>query len=152
VFDQTPADELLVLIAAVLLACEIYALGMVRSLRRHIDGGSGDYLLRIVFRFGCFVTLAQTFTVVNSILRWSDRMGTYDARLLILLVGEMFISVAFFWTVWEIHRLPADRYGQHSPVSRPEQPKCLCKEIHDTVAGTGAGVDQGDPDAAVTPD
>ena len=147
--NQTIADELLVVAAALLLIFEIYALFMVRVLRRKIDGGSGDYLLRVVYRFGFFVVLGQSLTVLNALLRLSDPTGTYDTRLAVLLVGEIMLALAFLWTVWEIHHLPVDRYGQHSPALRPEQPECLCKEINDTVATTGAPVNQGDPDAPV---
>lgn len=147
--QQTPADELLVIAATALLFLEVYALRMVHVLRRKIDGGSGEYLLRVVFRFGFFVVLGQSLTVLNSILRLVDPEGTYDTRLIVLLVGEIILAIAFLWTVWEIHHLPADRYSQHSPACRTKQPECVCKEINDAISTAGTPVDQGDDNTPV---
>jgi hypothetical protein len=149
VFDGSPADEFLVLFAIVLLIFEIYALGMVYQLRRLVEGRNGGYLLRIVFRFGVFVVISQSLTVTNSILRFSDRMETYDLRLGILLVAQIMLSVTFLWTVWEIHHLPADSYVDDPPVKRPESSECLCEQIDNAISSTGAPVNQRDDDTPV---
>jgi hypothetical protein len=151
-FDQSPADDALVILAVLLLLCELYALRMVYSLKRHAERvGAGAYLLRIVFRFGVFVTLAQMLTVTNAILRYADRFGTYDARLMILLVGESMMAAAFIWTVWEIHHLPVDRYAEDPTAPRPEPCICVCKQIDDALSATGTPVDQSDDNTPVAP-
>jgi hypothetical protein len=151
VLDHNPADELLVLVATVIFVLVVYALRMVRSLRRHLNGVSGSYLLRIVFRFGIFVAAAQFLTVTNAILRLADRMGTYDTRLMILLVGETLIAGAFLWTVWEIHHLPADVDGDCSPAQGSKALEGVPEQVDDTAPSAGAPVDQRHDDAPVAP-
>jgi hypothetical protein len=151
-FDQSPADDGLVVLAVLLLLCELYALGMVYSLKRHAEKvGEGVFLLRVVFRFGIFVVLAQTLTVTNALLRLADPLGTYDARLTILLVGETMMAFAFIWTVWEIHHLPADTNVKDPPAEPPKPIKRISEQINNSVPGTSAPVDQGDDNAPVTP-
>jgi hypothetical protein len=151
VFDSSPADELLVLFAIVLLIFEIYALGMVYQLRRMVDRRGGGYLLRIVFRFGVFVVISQSLTVTNALLRFADRNMTYDLRLGILLIAEIMLSITFLWTVWEIHHLPADRYADDPPVKRPEPCECICEQIDNAISPASAPVDQGDDHTPVAP-
>lgn len=133
-FIPTIADDLLVIVAILLLVAEVYALRMIRVLRKRLGGGNGDYLLRVVFRFGVVVTVAQMLTVANAVLRLIDPAAFSDVRLLLFLVIETLFALAFLGTVWEIHNLPADRYAKDPPVKRPEPCECLCKEVNDTIA------------------
>lgn len=133
------ADELLILVAATLLLAEIYAVWMVRRTRQLLNGGVGDYLLRVVFRFGVVVTIAQGLTLANAVLRYVEVSN--DARLLLFLAIESLLAIAFLWTVWEIHHLPADRYLHYSARSRSEPVECVCEEIDDTIPSTGTPVD-----------
>jgi len=144
------ADDFLVLAATVLLLLEIYALRMAHQLLQLARrAGQGEYLLRIVFRFGFFVVLAQTSTVINAILRYADQMETYDTRLVILLASELLLAAAFLWTVWELHRLPADRYAGNPSTGGGDPCECICKQIHNPSPATRAPIDQGDDDTLV---
>ena len=145
------ADELLIVFTLILLLFEIYAVGMVYRLRKHVEGRNGEYLLRVVLRFGFFVVIAQFTVVVNAILRFGDKDGTYESRLLILLVSQILLAVAFLWTVWEIHHLPVDRYAKNATTPVPEPCECVCKQINDALSPAGAPVDQGDDDTPVAP-
>jgi hypothetical protein len=151
-FDASPADDGLVVLAALLLICELYALRMVYSLKRHADKvGEGTLLLRIVMRFGIFVVFAQALTVTNALLRLADRYGTYDARLMILLVGEATMAFAFLWTVWEIHHLPADVYPKNASADRTKLDEGVGEQVNDPVAAASTPVDQGHDDTPVAP-
>jgi hypothetical protein len=134
VITETLADEMLVTVAVLLLVAEVYALRMIRVLRKRLDGGHGDYLLRVVFRFGLVVTVAQVLTVVNAVLRLIDYTAFGDVRLMLFLAIESLFALAFLWTVWEIHHLPADRYAKDPTAKRVEPCECLCKEVNDAVA------------------
>lgn len=149
--NQTVADEFLVVAATILLLAEVYALRMVGVLRRRVGSGSGNYLLRVVYRFGFFVILGQSLTVLNAVLRFINSEATYDTRLMVLLVGEITLAVAFLWTVWEIHHLPADSHGENPAAPVPEPCVCVCKQINDALASTGTPVDQGHDDTPVAP-
>lgn len=149
---NTPADEILVVIAAVLLGAEAYALWMVQTTRRRLGGGPGDYLLRVVMRFGVLVVIAQLLTVVNAMFRLVDSGSLGDIRLLMFIIIESIFAVAFLWTVWEIHHLPADRHGlKNTPAERLKPDECICVQIDNPDPLAGADVNQYDDDTPVAP-
>jgi len=143
-------DELLVVVSAILLAAQLYSIRMLRILRARLDGSGGEYLLRVVSRFGYLATLAQFLTLGGAILRQSSYDTTADVRLTIFFAVQTIIAVAFIWTVWEIHHLPADGYGQNSSAERPEPCECLCKQIDDAISTASTVVDQCDNHAQIT--
>ncbi len=143
-------DEFLVVIAAIILVAEIYSIRMLRVLRARLDGSGGEYLLRVVARFGYLVTFAQLLTLTNAILRLTVYDTTTDLRLTVFFAVQSTIAIAFLWTVWEIHHLPADGYGQNASAERPEPCECLCKQIDDAISPASAPVHQCDCHAQLT--
>jgi hypothetical protein len=103
---MSPLDELLVVVAFVILLVELGSLRMVRNLRNKLGDGDGSYLLKIVYRFGWVVAFAQTLTLVNASLRREDYIGTSDVRLVIFFATEVILGAAFLWTVWEVKHCP----------------------------------------------
>jgi hypothetical protein len=99
-------DDVVVFAAVFVFVLQLYGLYMVSRMRRMLDGAPGAYLLKIVYRFGVAVAFSQLLTILNMVLRNVDNGGTYDVRTGILLVMNGIITVAFLWTVWEIHHTP----------------------------------------------
>jgi hypothetical protein len=151
VLRETPADEILIVIAFFILFVECYALYMVQQLRRRLDGRRGSYLLRVVFRFGVIVTFAQLLTALSVVARVIDYEGLTDWRLLSFMLVELAFAVAFVWTVWEIHRLPSDPDANDPSVETSKLGECICEEIDNSRSLAGTGVDQGHDHASVGP-